>query len=138
MQISPPIALSEKQQHLIAMMRRALIDRRMPVEIDEFVFRFARRGETFEDGDHTIQALESGILVRCPAQSSDGQPAQGRWLGHGSSDDLEDLMFKRFLVGKPEQEVEALALGIAASCVLTDISVERRAARESGRSPRPR
>ncbi|MFK4705706.1 hypothetical protein ABIC83_002545 [Roseateles asaccharophilus] len=132
-----PLELTAKQQQFITTMRRALVERRMPIEIDEFVFRFARHGEKFDDGEHTIQALESGIFVRYPVQSSDDEVVPGRWLFHGSSDDLEDLMFKRFLVNKPEQEVESIGLSIMASAVLTDMATERHAERAT-RAARPR
>lgn len=125
---------------LMARLRRALVERRDEVQIDEFRFRFQRRGETFDDdaNDQTLQARESGLFVYCPAMSG-GKPVPGRWLYHGSTDDLPDIM-QRFLQGKDARALEEIGITISANAVLQDMARERSQARErssASRATRP-
>jgi hypothetical protein len=125
----PAHARALEQLHFA--MRRALVERRQVIDIGEFRVRFQRRDEVFEDGDDAFQALQSGIFVYFPGESG-GKPVKGRWLHHGSSDDLEAILHP-YLQGMKAPELEALRVTIAANAALQSMSQERAAARHASR-----
>ncbi|MEJ6002784.1 hypothetical protein [Paucibacter soli] len=124
MNIRKPIELNQVQAKLITSMRRALVERREVLDIDGQPFRFCRRGEEFEDGDTVFLARESGVFIKFSAEC-DGKPAPGRWVYCGSTDDLEELMFRHFLKDKSDSEIEALSISISATSVLREMSRTR-------------
>lgn len=121
---------------LMGHMRRALVERRQVIDIgNDFQLRFQRRGETWDHGDNTLEARESGLFVLCPVEQG-GKRVDGRWLHHGSSDDLEDTM-KHFLSGHNAKKLNELIVIICADGALQEMARESAQRRERSAPARP-
>lgn len=130
------ITIEQATADLMRAMRRALVERRETVEIEGFMFRFQRRDEKFFDHlGGAFQAVESGVFVLFPVQQGDAVVG-GRWVYHGSSDDLEDIM-KRYIGRLSATEIEGYAVGIAAAAALRRDLPQRKDTSTSTPSRRP-
>lgn len=113
-------------EKLMQRMRRALVERRQVIDIgDDTRVRFQRKGEAWEYGDFTIEALASGIFILCHVEQG-GKRVGGRWMHYGSSDDLECIM-ALFLGDKTEKELDDLGVIICADAALQEVQRARRA-----------
>lgn len=128
-QAHPSIGLAQQTDRFIVAMRRALVERREVVEVGDFKFRFLRRGESFEEGDQTIEALKTGVFAYFRATSG-GVEIPGRWLHHGSSDDLE-VQIPPYLRGMSAKDIETLHVNLSANAALNAMRAESRGARTS-------
>lgn len=121
---------------LMGHMRRALVERRQVIDIgNDFQVRFQKRGETWDHGDNTLEARESGLFVLFPVEQG-GKRVDGRWLHHGSTDDLEETM-KNFLAGHTTKQLADLSVIICADGALQEMARENAARRERSAAARP-
>lgn len=114
-------------EKLLFTMRRALVERRQTVELGAFKFRFLRCGEHFSDGNASYEALQTGVFAYFSA-SSGGAEVSGRWVHHGSSDDLEAIV-SHYTKGMSAGELDKVGSIIQADSALQSMFTSRASAR---------
>jgi hypothetical protein len=111
-------------ERLHAMIARQLRNNRI-ITINEYRFRFSKRGHSFTDPDtdDVMQALETGVFVGIPEWLPNGQPDRSKschWLHLGHLDDIEDVLAP-YLTPLTIEEREALGAQICFQAVTADM-----------------
>lgn len=97
------------------------------VVVGENSFRFLKRHQKFDDGDLTIQALETGTFIRLLSKTfSSGIEVSGRphWIGIGQLDDADDYM-PAYLDAISVKDRAVLYLQLCANLALNDVKKEQ-------------
>lgn len=93
------------------------------VGIGEYQFRYCQEGQTFEEGDEELQALDTGIYVRCP-RTQGGKPIGYSWLWMGYIDHLERIAAPHLEALTPTER-ELVFIGMVSQAALRGIRKAR-------------
>lgn len=106
---------------LLQFIERALREGQV-VTIGDFVFRFCRKGCTFESGDEVIQALETGIFIRLQVFEAPNwaEPTSHRWGWLGHLDDHE-LYLTPYLDALTPEAREYVAADLTFTAVMREM-----------------
>ena len=115
--------VSSNVAHSMRLVRRALLEHGFMVTVGETTFRHLTKGQSFDDGEETIEALGTGIFVRFPKTRA-GEPAGHAWCFMGSTE-LVDEVVGPFLGTISEQARDDLSVQLAARAALRSIALDR-------------
>lgn len=120
----PPNVMVTPIERLHAMIERQLSKHRI-ITINEYRFRFSKRGHSFTDPDtdDVMQALETGVFVRIQEWVSTGERDRSKsyhWLHLGHLVDIEDVLAP-YLTPLTIEEREALGAQICFQAVMADM-----------------